>query len=142
MISSSGNKSINFRSTASFSLQGTCKPSPLPRLHLIAQMLLFLPSNKDHLSGKKNNVFLNLPVAPFFKCPTTFPDSRIQTAYLSTGLFGSICASRLPPISGVHMSLYAWWPLTDVSIWLSRWWRKNVKKVLEIEKLCEMSLMK
>ena len=71
-------------------------------------MLLFLLSNKDQLSGEKIIVFPNLPVAPFFKCPTTFPDFHIETAYLSAGLFGSICASRLSPISGVHMCLYMW----------------------------------
>ena len=27
-------------------------------------------------------------------------------------MFGSICVSRLSSISGVHMSLSAWWPLT------------------------------
>ena len=57
---------------------------------------------------KNNIVFANLPVAPFFKYSTTFPDFRMQTMYLSAVLFGSIFASRLLSISGVHISLYAW----------------------------------
>ena len=36
---------------------------------------------------RKNIVFANLPVAPFLKGPSTFPDFRMQTLYLSTGLF-------------------------------------------------------
>ena len=77
---------------------------------------------------KKNITFSNLSFSPFFKCLTTFPNCRIQTAYLSTGLLVFICGSWLSPKSGVHVSLYAWWPLTHVSIWLSRWRRENAKK--------------
>ena len=51
MIISSCNKSINFRWRTSFSLQGTSKPPPSPRLHLHPDVF-FLPSNKNHFSGK------------------------------------------------------------------------------------------
>ena len=48
-------------------------------------MLLLPPSNKDHLSEKRILFFANLPVAPFFKCPTTFLDFRIKTVFCLLG---------------------------------------------------------
>ena len=48
-------------------------------------MLLLPPSNKDHLSEKRILFFANLPVAPFFKCPTTFLDFGIQTVFCLLG---------------------------------------------------------
>ena len=56
--------------------------------------------------NKKDIVLANLLVTTFFKCLTTFPDIRIQAAYLSTGLFGSILVSTFSLISEDHMSLY------------------------------------
>ena len=68
--------------------------------------------------------FANLSFSPFFKCPTTFPNFRLQTAYLSTRLFVSY-ASWLSPISEV---LYIRSDVDNASFWLSRWWRENAKK--------------
>ena len=115
-MSSSWKKSIKFRWPTS-----------------ICTQILFLPSNKDHLSGKRILQIYQLLV---------FSNFRIQTAYFSIGFFGCTCVSRLSPISRVHMSLYARWPVAYVSNWLSRWWSENAKKVLHIKKMYEMSLMK
>ena len=89
-------------------------------------------------SQEKNIDFANLSFSPFFKCPTTFPNFRLQTAYLSTRLFVSY-ASWLSPISEV---LYIRSDVDNASFWLSRWWRENAKKSIREWEMYEMLLLK
>ena len=106
MIGLSCNKSINFRWPKNFSLQGTCNHSPSPKFLSVPRCSCF------YLQIRKRILFLKIyQLLLSLKCPTTFQDFCIQTAYLSTGLLGSVCASKLSPISRVRMS-FTWWPLT------------------------------
>ena len=95
------------------------KIASAPRCYCFCLRIRITLQEKEYCFCKSTSFFS-------FKCPTAFPHFRIQAAYLSTGLFGSICLSSLSPISGIHIHIC--WPLTDVSIWISRWPRENAKK--------------
>ena len=143
MTSSSCN-TINFRWSTSFSLQGTCKLSRSLRSHLHPDVIVFAFEYGSPFR-KKNIVLANLPVALFLKCHTTFSDYRIQTSYLSTGLFGSICASgwSSSPISGgSYVFVYMVTVDIRVNLTFKMTDRKCEQKVSEIEKMYEMSLIK
>ena len=109
------------------SKQGTCIPSPSPRLiGFPVTIILHFPYGQ--LEGSKK---LFLQIYHFYPVvnvqPTTSSPFLTTTAYLSTGSLGSISPYSSSFKIGVHKFLYTWYPLTKegtsisvtTTIWIS-----------------------
>ena len=92
-----------------FSKQGTCMPSPSPRLTGFP-VTITLHSLHSSARRKYNIAFANLPLHPSGKCPTTTLFFLTATAYLSAELTVSISPQSSSWRKGVQIFWYSWYP--------------------------------